>query len=126
MQIAPSCLIYSKMAFDSTTRNLVESHYNRGKTPKQICYILAGNVSIRTVRRWVNVLSKNKSISPNRPAGLPRTVRTGKLVKTVKRSIEFGVRTKSARQLAKDNNCSDRTIRRVIHDDLGFPKPKYC
>ena len=48
-------------------------------------------------------------------------MRPTQLVKKVKRSIEVGVRKKSAKLLAKDNNCSDRrSIRRVIHDDLGF------
>ena len=58
------------MAFDSTTRNLVESHYHQGKTAKQIYEILARNVSIQTIRRWINVLSrKNRYLARNHLVG---------------------------------------------------------
>lgn len=108
------------MAFDQSTRNLMKSHYENGKTASEIYQILAKKVTMRSIQRWVKRIQEKKSLQCNTSPGRPKTVRTKSLIQKIKRNFCFNKKRKSANKLAKENICSDRSIRRIIHEDLGL------
>jgi transposase len=107
------------MTLNKSIRNLIKSHYDGGKTAKEIYDCLNKTVSKRTIYNWINRVVKRKSIEAKKPSGRPRTVRTKKLIQKVKRNFNNKLK-KSARQLALENNCDRKTIANIIHDDLSL------
>ena len=52
--------------------------------------------------------------------GRPRKFRTKTFIAKIKRNLTKNVKRKSAREIAKDNDCSRITIARIIAEDLNL------
>ena len=73
-----------------------------------------------TICRLINVINKRNSLNPIKQKGRPRSVRTKQFIYKIKRNLKINKKKKSAELLAKENGCSGRTVRRIIHDDLAL------
>ena len=99
-------------------RNLIKSHLESGKNASQINLALNKTVPKSTLYRWINHI--NKTISSKKQPGRPRSVRTKKFIRQIKRNAKLNKKRKSARLIAKEMRCSDATIRRAIKNDLSL------
>ena len=59
-------------------------------------------------------------VAKRNPPGKQKTVRTKRLVTSVRNRLSSDSKRKSTRKMAKDFNCSKATIRNVLHKDLGL------
>ena len=100
-------------------RKLIRSHLESGKTPREIFNHLNKTIPIRTIYRWVKRLS-NGDMKANVSPGRPRKFRNKTFIAKIKRNSTENPKRKSAREIAKDNNCSRRTIARIIAEDLNL------
>ena len=100
-------------------RKLIRSHLESGKTPPEIFKQLNKTIPISTIYRWVKRLS-NGDMKANVSPGRPRKFRNKTFIAKIKRNLTENAKRKSAREIAKDNNCSRRTIARIIAEDLNL------
>jgi len=74
--------------------------------------------SIDTIKFWIRHLEETGSTLSGLGHGAPRTVRTPENFQLVRESIESPRR--SARKHAVALGFSDRSLRRILHEDLSF------
>ena len=74
----------------------------------------------RTIQRWIQVYERKQQVVAKKNPESARKVRTKRFVKKIKTVIEKPDQRKSIRQLARENNCNQRTIARIIYNDLGL------
>ena len=108
------------MTFDLAIRELIKSHYVDGKSVTEIYEHLNKTVKKRTIYNWVNVFKQTGSIECKKIPGRPRSVRTKKFVDKVKKMAQNNKKQKSARAIARENNCSHVTVLNALHDDLNL------
>lgn len=78
------------------------------------------NVPTRnTILRWVKSFRSVGTVMNKRPPGAHRTVRTPQNVERVRQAI-LRSPNRSARRHSSELNISDRSVRRILHKDLGF------
>lgn len=75
--------------------------------------------SANTIKFWIRQLEETGSTLSGLGHGAPRTVRTPENVQLVRESIEQSPR-RSARKHAVALGISDRSLRRILHEDLSF------
>ena len=73
----------------------------------------------KTILLWVSNMRATGSTLKRKPPGRPRSVRTPENVQTVRASIEQSPR-RSARKHAAALGISDRSVRRMLHQELGM------
>ena len=73
----------------------------------------------KTMVLWVWNMRATGSTLKRKPPGRPRSVRTPENVQTVRASIEQSPR-RSARKHAAALGISDRSVRRMLHQELGM------
>ena len=108
------------MVVKHSVRKLIKSHYDSGKNAEEIYSALNKTVTKRTIYNWLKRIIQTNDVEVKTKSGRPRTVTTKTLVRKVKRNANESVIKKSARQLARKNNCDDKTIRNIIHTRLGL------
>ena len=107
------------MTLNQSIRELIKSWVEQGFDAPHICSLLKSKASKATVYRWIDRIQKNSMIAKTSP-GRPRTVRTKKFIAKVKRNLVINTKRKSARKIACDENCSPRTVGRIIKEDLNL------
>jgi AraC-like DNA-binding protein len=98
-------------------QEIVLSKYENGENPAKIFRDLNGAVSHITIKRWCKMISDTGSINLSTPTGRPRTVRSAAAIQKVKNRVKQK-KPFSARKLARDFHMSDRSVRRILKDDL--------
>lgn len=99
-------------------QQLVFCKQENGEGPAKIFRDLNGLVSQRTIKRWCKMISESGSISLSKSSGRLRTVRTKGAIQKVKNRLKRKASV-SARKLALELEMSDRSMRRILRDDLG-------
>lgn len=72
-----------------------------------------------TILRWVQSFRSVGTVMNKRPPGTHRAVRTPENVERVRQAI-LRSPGRSARRHSSELNISDRSVRRILHNDLGF------
>ena len=98
-------------------RKIVLSKYENGDNPAKIFRDLNGAVSHITIKRWFKLISETGSIELSTSPGRPRTVRSTTAIRKVKNRLKQK-KPVLARKLARDLQMSDRSMRRILKDDL--------
>ncbi|XP_014473878.1 PREDICTED: uncharacterized protein LOC106744010 [Dinoponera quadriceps] len=73
----------------------------------------------KTIKRWVSSLEETGSTVRTHAVGRPRTATTPENVQLVRVSVERSPR-RSARRHAVALGLSDRSVRRILHEELFF------
>ncbi|CAF3687714.1 unnamed protein product, partial [Rotaria socialis] len=87
--------------------------------PTKIFRDLNGGLCLKTVKRWCKMISETGSIELAGPLGGSRIVRTPAAIQKVKNRIKGG-KTMSVRKLSNDLDISQKSIRRILRNDLGY------
>ena len=98
-------------------QNVVFSKHENGDSLAKICRDLSGIVSYRTIRRWCKSINDTGAISLSKPPGGNRTIRTKGTIQKVKDRLKRK-KPVSARKLALELEISERSVRRILKDDL--------
>ena len=106
------------MTLDLSIRKLIKSHYDNGKSAKEIYDFLEKSVSKSTIYRWLRHFDITNSVEAIKQPGRPRSIRTKQFIKKVQKNVQLNKKKKSARLIARENNCSDFTVRKIIKEDL--------
>jgi transposase len=101
-------------------RRLIVRAFKRGERQADIFHRLKSDGVSRpfislTIKRW----RETGSIADRPRTGRPRTVRTPERIKAVKARIRRNPR-RSSRRLASQMGVSERSIRRILKEDLGL------
>ena len=88
-----------------------------GLSSRQIAQQLRNVVTKSTVQRWQISYRKTNKIDLEKPPGRPKDVRTKNVIRKVKERLKRKPR-QSARKLAKRLDISERSMNRIIKDDL--------
>jgi hypothetical protein len=107
------------MTINESIRKLIKSWLEEGLDAPRICDLLKSQASKATIYRWIDRICKS-GISAKTSSGRPRSVRTKSFIAKVKRNVISNKKRKSARKIAREAGCSDRTVRLTIHDDLSL------
>jgi hypothetical protein len=75
--------------------------------------------TLRTIWRWVTSLRSTGKLTNKKPPGPRRSARTLENVDRVRQAIQRSP-VRSARKHASELRLSDRTVRRILHVDLGL------
>lgn len=110
------------MTIDLALRKLIKSHLDSGKNGRQIYDAFNGTITKRTIYNWINKIKKTGLVKDNKSPGRPRSVRTKQFILKIKRDILKNKKKKSARLIAKEKCCNEKTVRLAIKNDL-FLKP---
>ncbi|CAF1494370.1 unnamed protein product [Adineta ricciae] len=100
-------------------QNIVLSKYQNGDTPTEIYRDLNGGVGLATIKRWCQMIRRSGGIKLASPPGRPRIVRTKENIRKVKNRLRRKKRV-SARKLSMELDISDRSVRRILRNDLGL------
>jgi len=73
----------------------------------------------KTIVRWVNSLRTRGTLMNRRPVGAPRTVRTPENVERVRQAI-LRSPNRSARRHSIELGIGNRSVRRILHEDMHF------
>lgn len=98
-------------------RNIVKIKCENGDGPMKIFRDLSGAVSLTQIKWWLRLIRETGDIDLSKPPGGQRTARTNANFKKVKNILSKAKRT-SARKMAKKLCISDRSVRRILHEDL--------
>ncbi len=107
------------MTINLSIRKLISSWLKSGYDAPTIYALLNKTVSRATMFRWVNRISKSGIMAATSP-GRPRSVRTKGFIAKVKRNVSKNQKRKSARQIAREEGCDQRTVRVAIRQGLSF------
>ena len=110
--------IVLKMAIDQSMRKLIKSDYEQGKNPNKIYFLLNKLVSRKTIYNIVTKIKNGQSLQSIKPPGRPRTKRTKKFIKNVKKKLLNNKKRKTPQQIANELDCSKELVRLTIRDDL--------
>ena len=113
-------LVLLIMTIHLSLRKLIRSHYDDGKSGLEIYQAFNKTVSKSTINLWLRILKSKNTIEAVKPTGRPRSVRTKKLIRIVKKKVKNRKNPKLVRFIAREVDCTQTTIRRVIHNDLSF------
>ena len=105
------------MTLDFCTRKLIKSYIDSGLTATEIYKKLNKTVPRTSVYRWYAHITRGQILAKS-PPGRPRNVRTKEFIAKIKRKVCLNKKRKSARKIAKEEGCSNMTVRRVIHEGL--------
>ncbi len=119
IQVLNLLKLCKKMTINISIRKLISSWLKSGYDAPTIYTMLNNTVSRATVYRWVNRISKSGIMAATSP-GRPRSVRTKGFIAKVKRNVSKNQKRKSARQIAREEGCDQRTVRVAIRQDLSF------
>ena len=92
-------------------QRLFRQHFNidrHGSVPKR-----------DTILRWVHAFRTTGSVMKKKPSGLPRSVRTPENIERVREAVTTSPQ-RSARRQAAALQISDRSVRRILHQELKF------
>jgi transposase len=78
-------MLIEKMTLKLEIRKLIKSHFQSGKTPREIYKMLNKTVPIWTIYRWIKRLS-NGVIKADISTGRPRTIRTKTFIAKINRN----------------------------------------
>ena len=106
------------MTLDLSIRKLIKSYYDNGKTVQEISVFLRGSVPKPTIYRWLRHFDRTNSVEAIKQSGKPRSVRTPDFIKKVRRNVQLNKKKNSARIIARENHCSNFTVRKRIKEDL--------
>ncbi|CAF2127356.1 unnamed protein product [Rotaria magnacalcarata] len=106
------------MTKSADIRDIVIAHYKNGKKAPEISNMLANKVHRTTVHRWIQRFNQSGSVDAHVSPGRRRTGRTKRLINLVKKRINSQRARKTSRTMAADFNSNQRTIRRVLKEDL--------
>jgi transposase len=106
-------------------RLVIKKFFDCGFSTARICQeVKALGINRMKVYRTVRRLKETGSIKDRPRSGRPRTVRTRERKKRIREKIRRNPR-RSARKLASEEGVSDRSMRRLLRDDLHlFPYKK--
>lgn len=96
-------------SYTTTVRDCRREFQLHGKAPIFTHHML---------KRWVKNFRETGSVAKKKAPGLPKTVRTSPVIAQVRQAIQNSP-SRSARLHAKNLNLSDRTLRRILHEDLN-------
>ena len=99
-------------------QKVVLSKYQRGDTPKQIYHHLNGGLGLRTIERWCQMIRRSGAITLSKPLGGPRLARTRENIQKVKNRLRR--KKVSARKISMELDISERSVRRIMKNDLGL------
>ena len=88
-------------------------------TTTKIHRYLNGEIGLRTTERWCQMIRRSGSIKLSNPPGGPRFARTKGKIQKVKHRLRRKKRV-SARKLSMDLRISERSVRRIMKNDLGL------
>jgi transposase len=97
------------------SREAIIDLFKDGKSTSQIVKILS-HLNISRVLVW-RVIKHFKETGTCPRSGRPRSQRTPEAIKTISDKIQQKT-GKSIRQIAKESNMSNNTVRRIIKEDL--------
>ena len=100
-------------------QNIVLLKLQAGKSPSEISKDLCNVVSERTVREWKSRYLKTGEIHLKKPPVLIRTVRTKNIIVKVKKTFQRKAR-QSVHKMARQLGISERSLRRIVKEDLGL------
>jgi len=107
------------MTLHISIRKLITSYIDSGLTAPEIYSKLSKIVSRATVYRWYTRITSGE-ISAKTFPGRARIVDTKQFIAKIERKVCFNKKQKSANKIAKEEGCSNRTVRREIHKDLSL------
>ncbi|CAF4301541.1 unnamed protein product [Rotaria magnacalcarata] len=100
-------------------QNIVLSKYQNGDTPTKTFHDLNGGIGLRTIRRWCQMILQSGSITLSSPPGCSRLARTKGNIRKVKNRLRRKKRV-SAQKLSMELDISERSVRRMLKNDLGL------
>ncbi|CAF3081974.1 unnamed protein product [Rotaria sp. Silwood2] len=100
-------------------QQVVLSKYKNGDTPPMIFRHLNSAIGLRTIGRWCTMIRETGSIDLSSPSGRPRVIRSKQMIQKVKNRLKSKKRV-SSRLLAKELDISERSVRRILKDNLGL------
>ncbi|CAF1315268.1 unnamed protein product [Rotaria sp. Silwood1] len=100
-------------------QKVVLSKYENGDSPTMIFRHLNGAIGLRTIERWCKLIRETGSINLSSPTGCPRIARAKGMIKKVKNRLKCKRRV-SSRKLANEFDISERSVRRILKEDLGL------
>ena len=115
-----SFFVHSKFIKEMKSQDLrktVMRMTDDGLSSRQIAQQLRNVVTKSTVQRWQALYRKMNKIDLEKPPGRPKDVRTKNVIRKVKERLKRKPR-QSARKLAKRLDISERSMNRIIKDDL--------
>jgi len=115
-----SFFVHSKFIKEMKSQDLrktVMRMTDDGLSSRQIAQQLRNVVTKSTVQRWQALYRKMNKIDLEKPPGRPKDVRTKNVIRKVKERLKMKPR-QSARTLAKRLDVSQRSMNRIIKDDL--------
>ena len=100
-------------------QKVVLSKYQNGDTPTKIHRDLNAGTDLRTIKRWCQMIHQSGSIKLSSPPGGPRFARTKGNIRKVKHRLHRKKRV-SAGKLSMELGISERSVRRIMKNDLGL------
>ena len=100
-------------------QKVILSKYQNGDTPTKIHRDLNGGIDLRTIKRCCQRIRQSGSIKLSSPPGDRRFARTTGNTQKVKHRLRRKKRV-SARKLSMDLQISERSVRRIMKNDLGL------
>ena len=100
-------------------QKVILSKYQNGDNPTKIHRDLNGGIGLRTIKRWCQMIRQSGSIKLSSPPGGPRFARTKGNIQKVRHRLRPKKRV-SARKLSMDLQISERSVRRIMKNDLGL------
>ncbi|CAF4320388.1 unnamed protein product [Rotaria magnacalcarata] len=100
-------------------QNIALSKCQSGDTSTKNFRDLNGGIGLRTIKRWCQMIRQTDSITLSSPPGCPRSARTKENIQKVKHRLRRKKRV-SALKLSMELDISDRSVRRILKNDLGL------
>ena len=101
----------------------MKSYIDSGLTAAEIYSNFNKTVPRTSVYRWYAHITLGQILAKS-PPGRPINVRTKEYIAKIKRKVCLNKKRKSARKIAKEECCSNMTVRLVKHEDLCLNKYK--
>ncbi|CAM4820506.1 unnamed protein product [Rotaria magnacalcarata] len=98
-------------------QNIVLSKYQNGDTPTKTFRDLNSGIGLRTIKRWCQMILQSGSTTLSSPPGCRRLARTKGNIRKVKSRLRRKKRV-SARKLSMELDISERSVRRILKNDL--------
>ena len=91
-------------------QKVVLSKYQKGDTPKQIYHHLNGELGLRTIERWCQMIRRSGTITLSKLPGGLRLARTKKNIQKVKSRLHRK-KMMSARKISMKLDIFERSVR---------------
>ena len=99
-------------------QRIILSKYQNSDMPTEIHRDLNGGIGLRTIKLWCQMIHQSDSIALSTPSGRPRFVGKKGSIQKVKYRLRRKRRA-PARKLSMEFGISDRSVRRIMKNDLG-------